>query len=414
MNFTSFLAGLVLVLCYNGLHAQFLMEDFLATARNDVSLKPAQDKIDFLKDNNYNGPWVSRVEFRTRSNDANLSQEDFRFRVTPGNPSELKANKRYYEKQVSLLDLEYHDLLNTALKERYLLALDHIFDSKKKDNLEKQLEINRQLIDMINSSNGVYSMDLGDLLDTEADDLDINLKIENININIHEIEYLMKDYYSFSGDIDWSANHLLEVKDILNLFSEMKTGTTGGHINLVKMEQRHELAAERYNIEKSESRRNIGYFQAEYDIERGDEAFDHFGYQIGIRIPIVNPDKPDLNRRKLATMDDEALLTERKENYRRRMELSVLRMDNYAKQYDEIQEKLQFIGERNYLSFQRMDKSINISDLIKMNEFYMDLLDKQNGVEKMIYENYLEYLDLSGKLSEAPLRNFLSKGLPEF
>ena len=72
------------------------------------------------------------------------------------------------------------------------------------------------------------------------------------------------------------------------------------------MEQKNELAAQRFNIEKSESLNNIGYFQAEYDTERGDEPYDHFGYQIGIRIPIVNPDKPQLNRRKLALMDDEA------------------------------------------------------------------------------------------------------------
>ena len=398
----------------SALQAQFVMEDFLGTARDDVSLQPAQSKIDFLKDNNYNGPWISRVEFRTRSNDANLSQEDFRFRLTPGNPSELKANKRYYTKEVELLNLEYQDLLNSALKDRYLLAIDHIFESKQWQNLEKQLEINRQLIDMINSSTGMYAMDLGDLLDAESDDLDMNLEIENIKIRISELEYVMKDLYEYAGQIDWTSNQLLETEDILNLFEEIKSGTTGEHINLVKMEQRNALAAERYKIEKSESLRNIGYFQAEYDTERGDEAFDHFGYQIGIRIPIVNPDKPDLNRRKLATMDDEALLVERRDNYRRKMELSVLRMDNYARQYTEIREKMAFINDKNYLSFQRLDKSVSISDLIKMNEFFMDLLDKQNDIEKNIYENYLEYLDLSGKLSEAPLRNYLSKGLPEF
>lgn len=257
-------------------------------------------------------------------------------------------------------------------------------------------------------------MDLGDLLDAESDDLDMNLEIENIKIRMSELEYIMKDIYQYSGQIDWTNNQLLEIEDILNLFKEINIGTTGEHINLVKMEQRNQLAAEKFNIEKSESLRNIGYFQAEYDTERGDEAFDHFGYQIGIRIPIVNPDKPDLNRRKLATMDDEALLDERRDNYRRKMELSVLRMDNFARQYEEIQEKMAFIGERNYLGFQRLDKSMNISDLLKMNEFYMDMLDKQNDIEKNIYENYLEYLDLSGKISEAPLRNYLSKGLPEF
>lgn len=394
--------------------AQFSLEEFLGSAREDISLDPAQAKIDFLKENNYNGPWISRVELRTRSNDANLSWEDYRFRLTPGNPAELKANKRYYQKEVELLNLEYKDLLNTALMERYFIALDHIFESNKKLNLEKQLAINRQLIEMINSSTGVYSMDLGDLIDTESNELDMSLNIESARIRIDEVEYLMKEHYDFSGEIDWSKSELLEVDDILNLFEEFKNLNTGEHINLVKMEQKNLLAAERYNIEKSESMRNIGYFQAEYDTERGDEAFDHFGYQIGIRIPIVNPDKPDLNRRKLATMDDHALLEEKRDNYRRKMELSVLRMDHLARKYWEIKGKLALLSGQNYLNFQRMDKAVKISDLIKMNEFHMDLLNKKNSIEKEIFENYLDYLNLSGKLAEPPLRNYLAKGMPEF
>jgi hypothetical protein len=369
-------------MCCIGLQAQFRMEEFLGTAREDLSLKSAQDKMDFLKENNFNGPWLSRVEVRSRSNDANLSQEDFRFRLTPGNPSELRAYKRYYDKQVDFLSLEYQDLLNTALRERYFLAIDHIFESRQKQNLEKQLEINRRLIDLINQSTGVYEMDIGNLIDAESDDLDMMLKIENVNIRLNELEYLMKEYYQFSGEINWDQNQLLEINDILNLFEEIRQGSTGSHINLVKMEQRNHLAAERFNIEKSESLRNIGFFQAEYDTDRGSEVSDHFGYQIGIRIPIVNPDKPDLNRRKLATMDDEALLEERKNNYRKKMELSVLRMDNYANQYNEIQDKLAFMQSRNYLSFQSLDKAVKISDLIKMNEFYMDLLDNKSDVEK--------------------------------
>jgi hypothetical protein len=393
--------------------AQFSLEEFLASARVDISLDPAQAKMDFLKENNYNGPWISRVELRTRSNDANLSLEDYRFRLTPANPAELKANKRYYNKEVELINLEYMDLLNTALRERYFIALDHFFESTKKANLEKQLAINQQLIEMINSGTGVYNMDLGDLVDAESDELDMNLEIENTKIRIDEIEYLMKDHYNFTGEIDWSKSDLLEVDDILNLFDEFKNLNTGEHINLVKMDQKNQLAVERFNIEKSETMRNIGYFQAEYDTERGNEAFDHFGYQIGIRIPIVNPDKPDLNRRKLATMDDKALLEERRDSYRRKMELSVLRMDNFSRQFHDIEQKLATLSGQNYMSFQRMDKAVKISDLIKMNEFYMDLLNKKNAIEKKIYENYLEYLDLSGKLTETPLRNYLAKGMPE-
>ena len=396
------------------LHAQFRMEEFLGTARQDVSLSPTQSKIDFLKENNFNGPWISRVEFRTRSNDANFSQEDFRFRLTPGNPAELKAYKRYYDKQVTLLNTEYKDVLNTALKDRYAMAIDHMFETFRKANLESRLSVNKQIIEMINSGTGVYSLDISDLIDAQSDELNMGLAIQNSEIRLHELEYVIKDHYSFSGDIRWSEVELMEVTDILNLFNEFKNSATGQHINLVKLEQRNQLATERFNIEKSETLRNIGYFQAEYDTDRGNEPSGHFGYQIGIRIPIVNPDKPDLNRRKLETMDHDALLTERQEEYRRKMELSVLRMDSYANQWRDITENLELMRTQNLLNFQSMDKSVEINDLLKINEFHMELLDKKNTIEKKIFDNYLEYLDLCGLLAETPLRNFLAKDLPEF
>lgn len=396
------------------IYAQFRMEEFLGTARQDVSLSPTQAKIDFLRENNFNGPWISRVEFRTRSNDANLSQEDFRFRLTPGNPAELKAYKRYYDKQVTLLNTEYKDVLNSALKNRYAIAIDHMFESFKKSNMESRLLANKQIIEMINSGTGVYSLDIGDLIDAQSDDLDMGLAIQNSKIRLSELAYVIKDHYNFSGDISWSEVGLMEVTDILNLFEEFKNNTTGQHINLVKLEQKNQLDAARFNIEKSETLRNIGYFQAEYDTDRGNEPSRHFGYQIGIRIPIVNPDKPDLNRRKLATMDDVALLTERQEEYRRKMELSVLRMDSYANQWHDISEKLELLRSQNLLNFQRMDKSVKVRDLLKINEFHIELLDKKNSIEKKIFENYLEYLDLCGLLTEMPLRNYLAKDLPEF
>jgi len=394
--------------------AQFDMEGFLSTARSDISLVPTQSKLDFLKDNNFNAPWISRVEFRTRSNDANISQDDFRLRITPANPGELKANKRYYDKQIDLLNLEHQEEFNNALKQRYLIMIAHIFEFEKLTYLENQIEINRKLIEMMNQTGMASSLDLGDLIDAEANELDLNLSIEDSEFEMIEIEYLIKQVYEFTGNIDWNSKELIEVQDILNLFAEFKEHPTGQHIYLTKIDQKNLLAAERFKIEKSETLRNIGYFQAEYDVDRGNEPSEHFGYQIGIRIPIVNPDKPDLNRRKLDLMDDEAVLEEKKDDHKRKMELSVLRMEHYSNQYSEIKEKITLMSKQNYLGLQNPDKVMKISDLIKMNEFYMDLLARKNAIQKKIYETYLGYLDLNGKISEPPLRNYLSKNLTVF
>jgi len=394
--------------------AQFNIDAFLASSRNDLSLNPTQAKLDFLKENDFNGPWISRMEFRIGSQDANFRMDDYRLRITPGNPGEIKANKRYFDKQVALLNTEFQDKLNDALIDRYVLILEHIFEFKKMRNLSKQLEINNQIIEMMSQSTSIYAMDIGDLIDAESDELDLKMDIENAKIFMDEVAYLMKGLYAFSGEIVWNEEELMDTEDILTLFAQFKNKPSGEFIDLVKLDQRNALAAERFNIEKSEALRNIGYFQAGYDVLRGNEPSEHFGYQIGVRIPIVNPDKPQLNRRKLDLMDDEALLDEKKEDHRKNLELAVLRMDHFAQQHKEIMTKLESISQQNMLNLQSPGKSIKIADLIKLNEFHMDLMEKQNQVEKKIFKTYIEYLNLNGKLTEFPMRNYLSKNLSEF
>ena len=406
---------LIVGLCsFLSLHGQFNMEAFLATSRSDLALKPVEAKMNFLKNNDFKGPWINRLEFRTGSDNLDFSLEDYRLRITPGNPAELRANNRYYSKQTALLNIEYQEALADAIKDRYMLLIDHYFEFSKKETLEKQLEINRKLIDLMTNSTGEFTLDLGDLIDAQADDLNMTLEIEDSKIYLDELEYTIKEWYPFAGQINWKDIDLIDVDGILKRFSEMREQETGEYIELVKLEQKNALASERYSIEKSEALRNIGYLQADYVTDRGDIATEHFGYQIGVRIPIVNPDKPALNRRKLDLMDDEAQLKGKQDTYRKQMELASLRMEHYAVQYHEIETKLEAIGKQNLLSLQKPDENIKISDLLKMNEFYLDLLNKKRSTGKNIFQNYLEFLELSGKISEIPLKNYLSKTLAEF
>jgi len=386
----------------------------LATSRSDLALKPVEAKMSFLKSNDFKGPWINRLEFRAGSDNLDFNLEEYRLRITPGNPAELKANNRYYDKQTALLNIEYQETLADAIKDRYRLMIDHYFEYTKKETLEKQIGINRQLIDMMTKSTGEYALDLGDLIDAQSDDLDMTIKIEDSKIYIDELEYTMKEWFPFNGSINWDEQKLVDVDGILKLFAEMREQEIGQHIELAKLEQKNALAAERYSIEKSEAMRNIGYLQGSYVTDRGDIASEHFGYQIGVRIPIVNPDKPALNRRKLDLMDDEAQLKDEQDIYRKQMGLTALRMDHYAVQYHAIASKLESLSKQNLLSLQKPDDNIKISDLLKMNEYYLDLLDKKRSTGKNIFQNYLEYLDLSGKLSEMPLKNYLSKNLSEF
>ena len=86
---------------YQSMSAQFSMTEFLNQAKNDIRLYENEQKSQFLEKNPYNSPWIQRSEFRIRTNDFNISADDYRFRINPTNPFEIKANKQYYQKHLA-------------------------------------------------------------------------------------------------------------------------------------------------------------------------------------------------------------------------------------------------------------------------------------------------------------------------
>ena len=99
----------------------------MKTAYEDQDLELYHSQLDFLGSNKYNSPWLNRVEFRIGTEDANLSMDEYRLRLSPTNPSEIKANKIYHRKQISSINAEYSVALNKALKNRYQMLLDHYY-----------------------------------------------------------------------------------------------------------------------------------------------------------------------------------------------------------------------------------------------------------------------------------------------
>ena len=91
----------------------------------------------------------------------------------------------------------------------------------------------------------------------------------------------------------------------INSLMESTAPQDSSHLKLLEAEQELMLANYDLKVDKAENRRNIGYLQAEYDTERGNEFDEHMGFQIGIRIPLSNPDRPDLQRSRLDILEDQ-------------------------------------------------------------------------------------------------------------
>jgi hypothetical protein len=171
----------------------------------------------------------------------------------------------------------------------------------------------------------------------------------------------------------------------------------------------YELEQKAYLIEKAESHSNIGYIQAEYDLQN-DEAFkDGLGFQLGVSIPLFNPDKPKLQREKLDLLEQEYKVQEVKDENS---------LDTYK-----LNEKFR----RNIRSYLLLTERLDKLELLSKNITYDDMEDflaminYHGNLRALKQESYLDclnaYIDilaLSGRLSEAPYVNYISNALSPF
>ena len=106
------------------IYAQFNLNAYFTTARNDIEIDDIQKRLEYLDEFRINTPVINRVEFRTRARNLNFTQQEYRLRFTPTNPLEIIRNSEYQKLQINSLNNDLKFSLNTALKIRYQLIIN--------------------------------------------------------------------------------------------------------------------------------------------------------------------------------------------------------------------------------------------------------------------------------------------------
>ncbi|MBR9999385.1 MAG: hypothetical protein KFF73_10460 [Cyclobacteriaceae bacterium] len=406
-----YLLFILFIICPRAIDAQFSMNEFLSQARNDVRLYEHDLKSSFLEKNPYRSPWIQRTELRLRTNDLNVSADDYRFRINPTNPFEIRENKKYYKMEFEFLFTEYQKALNAALNDRYQLILDLMENHDMEILKNRQISVIADEIRSLDAQTSDPDFNLSDYIEARENLLQTRLESNEISHMIGMIKSEIEMKYSFTGDIFAGEIQLADLQTIkiwLNtIFNDMDTTD---NILITSLQNKNLLSEQRINLETAENRRNIGFIQAEYDRDRGNEMDEHVGFQIGVRIPLTNPDRPDISRRKIDLIEDQAGLMEKKAEISLQGELLGLKLDYLFSQYELI------INEKNQNDFLRiisLSPDLTPYDLIKAQRSMIRLERIGIQIKWEIYRAYIDFLYYSGRLIHIPLKNYLSENLSE-
>jgi outer membrane protein TolC len=140
----------------------------------------------------------------------------------------------------------------------------------------------------------------------------------------------------------------------------------------------------------------------EYDLNLG------YSVRLGFTFPLVNADRLDVNRRKLALMDSEARYKDLVKDADDDMEDLVRKLRTLLRSYELLTAREEAVNAESslkaYLSVEGIDPLV----LLRTQEAILKARIDREQIRYDIYRKFIEVMDVTGALSREPLRNVLA------
>jgi hypothetical protein len=389
--------------------AQFTMEGYLSNAVSDTELQFFRERQEFVNENGFKSPILREVEFRARVRTFEEGFGDYRLRFSPLNPFERSANKNYRNELNEQLSISYLLNLEEVLLGRYELMIRHWQLSENLFLVEENISFTEKILELLKSqpSNGTIK----DYIRTDKANFKSNLEYETIFIERAALEEQIKQTYDFGGEIQWDNGMLTSVAMIKDWLKQNTAMDVNNNLAIRNEQQKEAVAAAEYKIKQQESFSNIGYVQAEYREDADNSFGQNLGMQIGVSLPVTNPDKPDLQRRKLEMLEDSQEAALEKQNLEVYLNQLYAKLGGLIKQYEMVEGKL-VVYNANDINAGSNGSSMDI--LIEIQEFKTELNGKKIDLMASIYKSYINLLSINSKLSMPPYQNYLSQNKTSF
>lgn len=404
------IVALFLLFAYFNSHAQAGFGGFIKTAQDEPTVTMFDLQVDYLNKKPYRLSPLQKIELRTESNRMDIARQEYALRLNPANPWELRQNNRYFNALKSTIALEKGIILKEVLFERYVLIIELVTFTGLKDLAQRELELIQTYIAMLEKQQLSGNFDGEDYVDLKLEEMDKSVDVDEA---LFEVENAARKVVAIFPEAaptvkTWNLNDVVSIAQIEKLLDSLETAAPEA-TTVTYFQEKIKLADSEYDLEKNNI--NLGYFQAKYEefrIANGDKPWS-IGF--GVNIPIVNPNKGDMAKRKLKAIESQqefkaAKLEYTKDQIRLRGQLTDL-----IASYRSIEEKIKTLNvsalARTLSSMQKSNPVAGVrfqTNLIKLEELALKL-------RQTILLTYTEWLFSTDALQQLPMTNYLSKNL---
>lgn len=399
----------LLLLGYH-LNAQSRFGAFIRAAQYDPAVSMFDLQVSYLNGKPYRLAPVQKFELRTESNQLDPTRQEYALRLNPANPWEVRQNNLYFKELKSSIELEKGIVLKEALQQRYTLIIELVTYAGLRDLAQRKLELTQTSVAMLEKQQLSGYFDGEDYVDLKLEEMDKSVEADEAT---YEAENAIRKVAALFPDAaqtakQWNIAEVITIAQIEKLMDSLQTAMPEA-TSLSYYQKKIDLADREFKLERNNI--NFGYIQAKYQEFRIDQGRKPWSIGLGVTIPVFNPNKGDMTKRKLESIESQQELKEAKIDISKDQVRLREQLRDLIASHRKIEEKIKALNvsslARTLSTIQKSNPVAGVrfqGNLIKLEELALKL--RQN-----ILITYTEWLASTDALQQLPLTNYLSRNL---
>ncbi len=387
--------------------AQITMVGFLQSAFEAPGVNAAQAQLSYLQTKPYKLSPLQKLEFRTRINEMSVDKQRYALRFAPANPWEMRSNNRYFKEYQTYLSIGSKLALKEALLERYQVICELVYYQRLKSLADENVQLIEKQLNVMQRQSTSSFFDADEYVDLKVEHLDKVVNAEEATFELMNQQSLVNKLYpaSFGKKFEFDLNDLISVEQINSVIDSLKQQEVNSLL-VAYHQQKLSVDKSRYVLEKNNI--NLGFLQAEYDERRVEQDRTPYTIGLGVTIPITNPNKGDMARQKLNTIETEYELKEAEADEKANKESSYSRVKEMINHYNALKSKISELENSELAANLSLVKEGDPMVRIKYHTSLNKLRVVEEKLKRKVYAYYIEYLFAGDYLQPTPLVNFMT------
>ena len=375
----------------------------LGTAKEQAQFQLQERKLDFLKNTSHQLPFIDRWELRTQTNDLDPTEQRITFRVRPNSHKERHAQQQLHFSTIQFHQEATRKVLLKGVQQRYNTCLTLLFAPQRKQlliDLESvYLELAKIYEQLGDFDNMMESEEAG-----EAISLDLFDYEQEIGRAIRKINYYLGDKANF----EIRTTDFLTIWDLKQRIKNINPTRQITNPTLALLENEINLVEKELNVAIAEQKKWFNFAQIRYG---GKDSFipfrEVFSVAFAFNIPTKNSNLLKKNKLELDRIAAENDWGEANYHLEKERKNLLRDLSNWLEKYEQLSKNL-IAAQESIPQSSAASNSTPYELLSLKRRAYLLRKDlRLHQIEEKIYQAYLDWLGVTGKMIELPLVNYL-------